>query len=156
MLVISSSCCLLWGHLYSRHSRNCTSSFCLSICLANLDRETYLTFLIFLILTLLVFSFEENVDLTSYVVIICTARIQFIHGEQKVPYTHTQPFNGPLYGTTRVNRYQKDKTWAICKSAPRSRQIIMPAPHHSVFTGCMPFLSPNQQHQSTEGKQKAP
>ena len=24
-------------------------------------------------------------------------------------------------------------SWAICKSAPRSRQIPMPAPHHSVF-----------------------
>ena len=24
-------------------------------------------------------------------------------------------------------------SWAICKSAPRSRQITMPAPHHSVF-----------------------
>jgi len=24
-------------------------------------------------------------------------------------------------------------SWAICKSAPRSRQIAMPAPHHSVF-----------------------
>ena len=24
-------------------------------------------------------------------------------------------------------------TWAICKSAPRSRQITTPAPHHSVF-----------------------
>ena len=23
--------------------------------------------------------------------------------------------------------------WAICKSAPRSRQITMPAPHHSLF-----------------------
>ena len=23
--------------------------------------------------------------------------------------------------------------WAVCKSAPRSRQITMPAPHHSVF-----------------------
>jgi len=23
--------------------------------------------------------------------------------------------------------------WAICKSAPRSRQITMPAPYHSVF-----------------------
>jgi len=28
----------------------------------------------------------------------------------------------------------------------------MPAPHHSVFTGRMPFLPPNQQRQSTEGK----
>ena len=42
-------------------------------------------------------------------------------------------------------------SWAICKSAPRSRQITMPAPHHSVFTGRMPFLPPNQQRQSTEG-----
>ena len=24
-------------------------------------------------------------------------------------------------------------SWTICKSAPRSRQITMPAPHHSVF-----------------------
>ena len=26
----------------------------------------------------------------------------------------------------------------------------MPAPHHSIFTGRMPFLPPNQQRQSTE------
>ena len=42
-------------------------------------------------------------------------------------------------------------SWAVCKSAPRSRQITTPAPHHSVFTGRMPFLLPNQQRQSTEG-----
>jgi len=42
-------------------------------------------------------------------------------------------------------------SWVICKSAPRSRQITMPASNHSVFTGRMPFLPPNQQHQSTEG-----
>ena len=42
-------------------------------------------------------------------------------------------------------------SWAICKSAPRSRQITTPTPHHSVFTGRMPFLPPNQQRQSTEG-----
>jgi len=42
--------------------------------------------------------------------------------------------------------------WTICKSfAPRSRQITMPVPHHSVFTGQMSFLPPNQQRQSTEG-----
>jgi len=61
------------------------------------------------------------------------------------------PFNGPLSRTTLVSRYQKGKTnldftearevngsgiiWAICKSARHSRQITMPAPHHSVFTG---------------------
>ena len=64
--------------------------------------------------------------------------------------THT--FKGPFSRTTRVNQYQKGKTnvdftearkqetvsgsgisWDICKSATRSRQKTMPAPHHSVF-----------------------
>ena len=87
----------------------------------------------------------------------------------KATHTHTPLFNGPLSGTTQVSRYQKGKPiwillkqetvsgsgirWAICKSALRSRQITTPAPHHSVyFTGRMPFLLPNQQRQSTEGK----
>jgi len=81
-------------------------------------------------------------------------------------HSHTHPFNDPLSGTTRVSRYQKEKpiwvllkqetvsgsgiSWAICKSAPRSRQITTPEPHHSVLAGRMPFLPPNQQHQSTE------
>ena len=63
--------------------------------------------------------------------------------------TCTHPFNCPLSGTTQVSQYQKVKpvwislkqqtvngsgiSWAICKSAPRSRQITTPAPHHSVF-----------------------
>ena len=42
-------------------------------------------------------------------------------------------------------------SWVTCKSALRSRQITTLAPHHSVFTGRMPFLPPNQQRQSTEG-----
>jgi len=83
-------------------------------------------------------------------------------------HTHTHPFNGPFSGTARVSRYQKGKTnldftearvseccsgisWAICKSAPCSRQITTPAPHHSVFTGRMPFLPPHQQRQSIGG-----
>jgi len=45
--------------------------------------------------------------------------------------THTHLFNGFFLGLPR---------WAVflCKSAPRSRQITMPAPHHSVFlqAGC--------------------
>jgi len=73
-----------------------------------------------------------------------------------------------LSGTTGISWNQKGKTsldlleqeivsgsgisWAICKSAPCFRQIIMPAAYHSVFTGQMPFLEPNQQRQSTEGK----
>jgi len=44
-----------------------------------------------------------------------------------------------------------DISWAICKSAPRSRQITRLAPHRSDFTGRMPFLPPNQQRQSIEG-----
>ena len=43
---------------------------------------------------------------------------------------------------------------AICKSALRSRQIAMPAPTTQYFTGRMPFLPPNQQHQSSEGYKK--
>ena len=44
-------------------------------------------------------------------------------------------------------------SWTICKqSAPRSRQITTSTPHHSIFTGRMLFLTPNQQCQSTEGK----
>jgi len=40
-------------------------------------------------------------------------------------------------------------SWAICKSAPCSRQTTTPAPHYSrSFTGQMPFLPPNQQRQS--------
>ena len=42
-------------------------------------------------------------------------------------------------------------SWAICKSAPCSRQTTTPALHHHFFTGRMPFLPPNQQRQSTEG-----
>jgi len=40
---------------------------------------------------------------------------------------------------------------AVCKSAPHPRQIATPGPHHSVFTGWMPFLLPNQWRQSIEG-----
>ena len=45
-------------------------------------------------------------------------------------------------------------SWAICKSAPRSKQMTTPELHHSVFLQAgwrMPFLPPNQQRQSTEG-----
>jgi len=42
-------------------------------------------------------------------------------------------------------------SWTTCKqSAPRSRQIIAPTPHHSICTGPM-LMTPNQQCQGTEG-----
>ena len=73
------------------------------------------------------------------------------------------PFNGPFpglpgwAGTRKVKPiwiFLKQETvsgsgtsWAVCKSAPRSRQITMPATNHSVFYRRMPFLPPNQQRQ---------
>ena len=39
----------------------------------------------------------------------------------------------------------------ICILYQTDNQWTMPAPNHSVFTGRMPFLPPNQQRQSTEG-----
>jgi len=66
-----------------------------------------------------------------------------------ISYTHTHPFDGPLSRTTRVTGTRKVEpiwillkqetesgsgtSWAICKSAPSSRQITTPASHHSVF-----------------------
>jgi len=40
---------------------------------------------------------------------------------------------------------------AKCKSALRSRQMTMPDLATQLFTGRVPFLLPNQQHQNTEG-----
>jgi len=41
-------------------------------------------------------------------------------------------------------------SWTICKqSAPRSRLITTPTPHHSIVTGRVLFLMPNQQCEST-------
>ena len=63
--------------------------------------------------------------------------------------THTDTFNGPFPGLPRWAGTRKVKpiwillkqetasgsgiSWATCKSAPCSRQITTPAPHHSVF-----------------------
>jgi len=81
---------------------------------------------------------------------------------------HTHPFNGPLSGTTRVGQYQKGKTnldfteardseWQwhqmghmqVCSSLQADNHANTPP---LSFTGRMPFLPPNQQCQSTEGK----
>ena len=79
-------------------------------------------------------------------------------------HTHTQQFNGPFPGLPGWAGTRKVKpiwilvkqvtvsgngiSWAICKSAPCSRQITMPAPHHWVFYRPDAFLPPNQQRQS--------
>jgi len=77
-------------------------------------------------------------------------------------------FNGPLSGTTRVSQYQNGKTNLDFTGARDSdwkwhqlghMQICTSPytyPHQypttQFFTGQMPFLPPNQQRQSTEGK----
>ena len=112
----------------------------------------------------------------SYSIIPCQMHQFSIPSYQTATHTHTHThqFNGPLSGTTQVSRYQKSKSiwillkqetvsgsgtnWAICKSAPRSRQITMPVPHHSSFlqAGCPSCCPTNsikalKASQSTEG-----
>ena len=53
-------------------------------------------------------------------------------------HTHTHPFKGPFSGPVRILLKQETVSgsgisWAVCKSAPRSRHITMLAPHRSVF-----------------------
>jgi len=43
-------------------------------------------------------------------------------------------------------------TLTICKQpVPRSRETTAPTPHHSIFTGQVLFLTPNQQCESIVG-----
>jgi len=70
-----------------------------------------------------------------------------------LPDTTPHRFNGLFSRTTRVNRYQKGETsldlnearddgvLGCRQSAPRSRQITSPTPHHSIFTGRTLFLT---------------
>jgi len=45
--------------------------------------------------------------------------------------------------------HQLDRMQIICTSLQSDNYAV---PHHSDFKGRMPFLPPNQQRQSTEGK----
>ena len=94
------------------------------------------------------------------VVICCRARFCKL---KLLPATkNAYTFNGPFSRTTQVTQKGQsdldfteardsasDISWAICKSTRSSRQITMPAPHDSFFTGQMPFLPPDHQRQST-------
>jgi len=88
-------------------------------------------------------------------------------------HTCTHPFNGPLSGTTQVSRYQKGKTNLDFTGARGSERQWYQLGHMQVctslqtdnhastwllkfFTGRMPFLPPNQQCHSTEGKVTLP
>ena len=85
--------------------------------------------------------------------------------------THTHPFNGPFSGTTQVSQYQKSKTdldfteardseWQWHQFGHMQVCTLLQTDNHAstpplcFFTGRMPFVSPNQQRQSTEGNSK--
>jgi len=81
--------------------------------------------------------------------------------------THTHRFNGPLFRTTRVSRYQKGKTNLEFSEARDSEWQWHQLGHMQVCTSLqtdnhastpslsfLPFLPPNQQRQSTEGSIK--
>ena len=85
-----------------------------------------------------------------------------------IAHTHTHTFNGLFSRTTWVSQHQKCKPfWILLKQEMLGwqrhhqdhMQIICttlqtdttPVLHHSIFTGRMLLLTPNQQCQSTEG-----
>jgi len=63
------------------------------------------------------FDIRNNsvIKLWNNINIVCS--FKHCKSKRNITHTHTHPFNGPFSGTT----------------APRSRQITTPAPHHSVF-----------------------
>jgi len=81
--------------------------------------------------------------------------------------THTHPFNGPLSVIPWVGQYQKGKTnldfteardseWQWHQLGHMQVCTSLQIDYHAstsplIFIGRMPFLSPNQQRQSTEG-----
>jgi len=97
--------------------------------------------------------------------IICKVCSVFDH---IITHTHILWLSWTLSGTTRMSWHQKGKTnldlleqeivsssgisWAICKL--HFDQDTWPCQHPTAqfFTGCMPFLLPNQQRENTEGK----
>ena len=93
----------------------------------------------------------------------------FTHAQLSLAWIilHYYPFNGLFSRTPWVSWHQKVVTILDFNEArdgvavasagpwksfvPHSRQISMPASHHSAFTGLVLFLMPNQQGQSTKG-----
>ena len=91
----------------------------------------------------------------------------FLKSAAAAPHTHTHTHSAlcpalPRWAGTRKVKpiwiLLKQETvsgsgisWAICKTAPCTRQISMPAPHHSDFYRPDALPATNQQHQSTEG-----
>jgi len=68
-------------------------------------------------------------------------------------FTHLHTFNGPFSGTTWLSRYQKARhsEWQWHQLDHMQRYFLCQHPTTQFFTGRLPLLPPNQQHQSTEG-----
>jgi len=89
--------------------------------------------------------------------------IRILHYTRLVASFPRQPVSQYQYGKTSLDLDQAGDdgvwgccgiSWTICKqSAPRSRQITTLTPHYSIITGQMLLLTPNQQCQTTEGKE---
>jgi len=113
---------------------------------------------------------NDNRSDNKYVVHSWSVSVQLTFSLEILQAEYT-PLNGIFSWTTWVSWYEKGKTsldlnearddgdlgccgisWTTCKqSAPPSRQITTPTPHHSIFTGWMLFWTTNQQCPSTEG-----
>ena len=108
------------------------------------------------------------VDATSIAVSRCPSDEKRSCIAWQLLHTNTQPFNGPLSGTTQVSWYQQGKTNLDFTEARDSERqwhqlghmqvcTLLQTDNHAstpplkFFTGQMPFLPPNQQRQSTEG-----
>ena len=78
----------------------------------------------------------------SPTVVPCCAKEHSVTGTSS-----THSFNHSLGNTDRV----RVRATPIHPCVNYCNLITMPEPHHSFFTGRMPFLPPNQQRRSTEG-----
>ena len=90
--------------------------------------------------------------------IVCHSVLSLVRLVFCKDHTHTHTFNGPFSGTTQVSRYLKGKpiwillkqetvsgsgiSWAICMSAPYSRQTTTPVPHHCFLQAGCPSCHP--------------
>ena len=90
-------------------------------------------------------STEHTISYFSFLISISS----FIYSHSRTKCWNIHPFNSPFLRQPRWAGTRKVKpilillkqetvsgsgiSWATCKSAPRSRQITMPASHHSVF-----------------------
>jgi len=120
---------------------------------------------------MLIFTHRHNIVFSAEYDCLWVCLLSTRQQQQLLLLLHS--LNGLFSRTTWVSRHQKSRTilvkpiwillkqetasgsgisWAICKSAPRPRQITMPESHCSVFTGLMPFLPPTNSVKALKAK----